>query len=182
MYMIRLKEIVKEMCPLMEYNADIQAPPAITRPNVPAPTKAAKVYSQQEIRDAYLIAATLWKEARGEGTKGMIAVMNVIQNRTKNRYMGAKSMRDVILQPKQFSCWLGTKNHDLETERIAKSGKDSNEFKMALQIVQYALEGKLNDITHGSMYYTNPSQGVPKWARKMKVVLKLGQHHFYKES
>jgi spore germination cell wall hydrolase CwlJ-like protein len=56
-------------------------------------------------KDDLIVAATIWGEARGEGTEGMKAVANVIRNRANSLN---KSPKDVVLQKKQFSIWNDT--------------------------------------------------------------------------
>ena len=172
--MISIRKILKE---------EMDAPSAIVQ-NVPA--KPAAAMNQQQIKDAYLVAATLWKEARGEGMNGMIAVMNVIQNREKDRHMKAKNMRDVVLKAKQFSCWNGVSNPDQEVRQIAEGARmgkiaDAKEFQLALQIVSAALEGKLKDITGGARFYFNPKLVLPVWSKSLKKTVRIGNHDFYKE-
>ena len=85
--MIRLKDIIKE---------DMDTtPPAVVQQQ---PAKPSSVLSKQQIMDAYVVVSTLWLEARGEGERGMHAVLNVIMNRAKGNFANA---RDVVLKPKQ---------------------------------------------------------------------------------
>lgn len=50
------------------------------------------------------LAKTIYGEARGESVETMLAVGWVIRNRLQLRRYG-KTYKDVVLQPKQFSCW-----------------------------------------------------------------------------
>lgn len=50
------------------------------------------------------LAKTIYGEARGESIETMFAVGWVIRNRLQSGRHG-KTYKDVVLQPKQFSCW-----------------------------------------------------------------------------
>jgi N-acetylmuramoyl-L-alanine amidase len=169
--MISLVKIIKE---------DMDAPPpAIVRQE---PDKPSSVLSREQIMDAYVVAATLWMEARGEGEHGMHAVLNVIMNRAKGDFSKAK---EVSLKPKQFSAWNSISNPEQKTIQIYQSLKgkntaDSKAFSTALNLVNQALTGKLTDITDGATFYFNPKLANPSWAKKMKRTIRLGNHDFYK--
>jgi len=50
------------------------------------------------------LAKTIYGEARGESIETMLAVGWVIRNRLHTKRYG-DTYKDVVLQPKQFSCW-----------------------------------------------------------------------------
>ena len=50
------------------------------------------------------LAKTIYGEARGESVETMFAVGWVIRNRLQVKRYGS-TYKDVVLQPKQFSCW-----------------------------------------------------------------------------
>lgn len=54
--------------------------------------------------DLLYLAKTIYGEARGESIETMFAVGWVIRNRLKVERYG-NTYKDVVLQPKQFSCW-----------------------------------------------------------------------------
>ena len=56
--------------------------------------------------DCKHIAEAVYHEARGEGKQGMVAVANVIMNRTKSRNISPAA---VVQQPRQFS-YRGKRN------------------------------------------------------------------------
>ncbi|MES2252810.1 MAG: cell wall hydrolase, partial [Pseudomonadota bacterium] len=61
--------------------------------------------------DIDILARTIYGEARGEygrvdgGLAALIAVGNVIVNRTQQQTWFGRTVRDVCLKPYQFSCW-----------------------------------------------------------------------------
>lgn len=156
-------------------------PPTVSAiPHQPAQSSA--VLSHQQIADAYVVVSTLYLEARGEGEKGMQAVMNVIMNRAKGDFSKAK---DVVLKPKQFSCWNGISNPVQTTANMMKkerdgSLKDLKQYNQAIKIVDAAMKKKLTDITGGADHYYNPKKENPSWAKKMKRTIIVGDHHFHK--
>ncbi len=59
------------------------------------------------LNDVDALALTLFGEARGEPLEGKAAVASVVMNRVKHPDRYGDTIRDVCLQPKQFSCWNG---------------------------------------------------------------------------
>lgn len=146
-------------------------PPAIVQPV----TRTATV--NHNIMNAYIVATTLWGEARGEGERGMQAVMNVIMNRAKGDFKKAK---DVALAPKQFSMWNDVVNAEQTALALAQRARNDEQWKQAIQIVDQAARGHLTDITGGATFYFNPKKANPSWAKEMKKTVTIGHHDFYK--
>lgn len=104
--------------------------------------------------DRDILIQTLLGEARGEGVPGMVAVANVITNRTNNA-MFPDDPVEVVLQPYQFSTWnAGQGGNQAATRRDAPPG--SAIYNTAGEIVdRYILgnDGAAPDLTGGSLYY-----------------------------
>lgn len=132
---------------------------------------------QHSIEDGYIVAATIWGEARGEGEKGMLAVLNVIMNRAKGDISKAK---EIVLKPKQFSFWNSKSNPQKFSIDLARSSGKDNQFQKAVELVDKAMKGTLPDITHGALFYFNPKLANPSWANKMIKTISIGNHDFYK--
>jgi hypothetical protein len=165
-----------------DINAVPAKPPIQMTQKVPAASAPAKRLSEQELKDAYVVVATIWKEARGEGKQGMQAVLNVIMNRAKGDFSKAKS---VVLRPSQFEVWNGitnAENHSLELAHNARNKKiaDIKQYQEALALVDLAMKGKLPDITGGAAFYFNPKKVTPTWAKKLTFTKRIGRHDFYK--
>jgi N-acetylmuramoyl-L-alanine amidase len=152
------------------------------------------------------LAQTIWGEARQEGTKGMIAVGNVIKNRAEaNKKMFGQGIKGVALKPKQFSCWNeGDPNREklkdilqydkLVSMRKSPTGEPFNEwfqkFKntgeyleyksyiKAKEIAQQILSGSVPDPTKGAVYY-HTLDVKPIWRTKLDQVAQFGNHVFY---
>lgn len=153
-----------------------------------------------------VLAQTIWGEARQEGTKGMIAVGNVIKNRAEaNKKMFGQGIKGVALKPKQFSCWNeGDPNREklkdilqydkLVSMRKSPTGEPFNEwfqkFKntgeyleyksyiKAKEIAQQILSGSVPDPTKGAVYY-HTLDVKPIWRTKLDQVAQYGNHVFY---
>lgn len=133
-----------------------------------------KGYDMTDNQTDYL-ARTIWGEARGEGTRGMQAVGNVILNRVKLGGWYGASIKDVVLKPHQFSAWnVGDPNRE---KMLNATGAQLVE---ATKIAKQLQNGNLTDITGGATNYhaTNIS---PSWAKKMTKTVQIGNHIFYKE-
>ena len=140
------------------------------------------IVDQQQMKDAYVVAATLWGEARGEGENGMHAVMNVIMNRAHGDFSKAK---DIVLKKKQFSLWNNVKDPEASAINLAqvyrsKKLKDGHSYIKALELVDKAMKGNLPDITGGATFYFNPKKVMPSWAKEMIKTKTIGNHDFYK--
>ena len=119
-----------------------------------------------------IIAATLVGEAGGEGEKGMQAVLNVIMNRAKN---DIKNAPKVCLMPKQFSMWNGKSESS-----VVPAAKKHKSWQKAVELVNMAKSGKLDDITGGADFYYNPKLAKPDWAKLFTKTVTIGNHIFYK--
>jgi N-acetylmuramoyl-L-alanine amidase len=152
------------------------------------------------------LAQTIWGEARQEGTKGMIAVGNVIKNRAEaNKKMFGQGIKGVALKPKQFSCWNeGDPNREklkdilqydkLVSMRKSPTGEPFNEwfqkfkntgeyleyksYLKAKEIAQQILNGSVPDPTKGAVYY-HTLDVKPIWRTKLDQVAQYGNHVFY---
>ena len=161
---------------------------------------------QQEHPDLNVLAQTMWGEARQEGTKGMLAVGNVIKNRAEaNKKMFGQGIRGVALKPKQFSCWnQGDPNREklknilqydkLVALRQSPTGEPFNEwfqkfkntgeyleyksYLKAKEIAKQILDGSAPDPTKGATYY-HTLDVKPIWRTKLDQVAKYGNHVFY---
>lgn len=143
--------------------------------------------------DEFYIAATIWGEARGEGYTGMKAVADVILNR-ENLLKG--SIRDIVLSPKQFSCW----NKDDPNSKLLTHwhlehlvGEEEAVWAEAQTIAHEEVEGSMRDITDGATHY-HAKTVRPYWTKTVKVVknhkirfikppmllAKIGSHIFYR--
>lgn len=156
--------------------------------------------------DLNVLAQTIWGEARQEGTKGMLAVGNVIKNRAEaNSRLFGQGIKGVALKPKQFSCWnKGDPNREklkdiLQYDKIislrkSPTGEPFNEwfqkfkntgeyleyksYLKAKEIAKKILDGTAPDPTKGAVYY-HTLDVKPVWRNKLDQVAQYGNHVFY---
>lgn len=121
--------------------------------------------------DAFFASLAVWREARGEPFAGKLAVANVLNNRVKDPRW-PNSMRDVVLQPKQFSSFnAGDPNSTQFPE-------DNKVWWDCLEVVEQVLNF-FDDPTKGANHYHTLDVN-PSWADPAKITLIVGNHVFYK--
>lgn len=119
----------------------------------------------------YCLSKAVYHEARGETLNGQAAVAHVVLNRAKsNKY--PSNICSVVYQEKQFT--------DIQK---AKPNYASNAWKKAVEVAAFSTVGFVDDPTNGATHYYNPDKVKknPKWASKMKRLLRIGGHVFFKE-
>lgn len=124
------------------------------------------------------MARTAWGEARGEGQKGMQAVINVIMNRVKAGSWYGATPKEVCTKKSQFSVW--NKSDPNYSKMLAVTESDKN-FAIAKQLATAAYTGALPDITNGATNYLALAslQTIPSWVAAMDEVAVIGNHTFY---
>lgn len=126
---------------------------------------------------ADILARTLWGEARGEGSIGMAAVANVIQNRVENLGWWGHDVVSVCLMPWQFSCWNAA---DPNRAKLLAVTDEDPQFVTALIIAKQALAGDLPDLTEGSTTYKTKWLAWPaSWGAPVPARVCIGNHAFY---
>jgi N-acetylmuramoyl-L-alanine amidase len=128
-----------------------------------------------------ILARTLYGEARGEyakyGPGALIAVANVILNRLKRGGKYGKTLTEVCLKSRQFSCW---DREDPNRPLIQGHGLEEDPlFIFCQQVALKVNRGIWPDLTRDSDHY-HATSCKPSWARVGKIKLRLGQHIFYK--
>lgn len=130
--------------------------------------------------DLDIFARTLYGEARGEyhqhGPAALIAVGNVIFNRLKRGGKYGKTLTEVCLKPRQFSCW-----NENDPNRPLIQQKDLEKdplFQLCSKIARKVVKGTWPDLTRESDHY-HAISCQPYWARVGKVKVRLGNHVFY---
>jgi len=138
-----------------------------------------------------ILAITAYGEARSEGGEGMMAVLNVIKNRTKdlNRFADSEILsltgspyHAVILKPYQFSMYNpGTYSReiaeDLANNFYVKLLSD-NELQIAYKLSVMLLTGDLVDNTGGADHYHSVTVK-PSWSSEFQKTAQIGNHIFY---
>lgn len=125
-----------------------------------------------------IMARTAWGEARGEGLRGMQAVLNVIMNRVKKGGWWGATPEEVCLKKSQFSVW--NKTDPNYSKMLAVTEADKN-FHDALGLAQQAYDGNLPDITGGATNYLalGSLKTIPSWVKGLTKTAQIGNHTFY---
>jgi len=126
------------------------------------------------LEQIFWLAVCIYHEARGESDRGKVAVGHAILNRVEKR---DKSIKDIVLQPWQFSF----ANINVIEGKPLPPIKDyqalidcqHNAFVCLIE----RLEGK--DL-NGANHYFNDSLVTPSWAKNMKFIDQIGNHVFFK--
>ena len=112
----------------------------------------------------YLLARLVYGEARGEPYKGQVAVAAVVLNRVKSSKF-PNSVSGVIYQSGAFSVVSDGQINLTPDETAIKAARD-------------AMNGY--DPTNGCLYYYNPAKTTNKWMMSKPVLLRIGNHAFFK--
>ena len=147
---------------------------------IPVPVAIPKNF--KEWPDILLYSALIWGEARGEPKEGKIAVAWVVRNRfIKGGWYGS-TLKEVILKPYQFSCFL--KSDPNKRKMLNPLAYDSFDiWKECYDIAERVNQGELEDPTNGATHYHSKYMKIyPRWTRKMIKTCEIGSHIFYKEA
>ena len=112
----------------------------------------------------YLLARLVYGEARGEPYKGQVAVAAVVLNRVKSSKF-PNSVSGVIYQSGAFSVVSDGQINLTPDETAIKAARD-------------AMNGY--DPTNGCLYYYNPAKTTNQWMLSKPVLLRIGNHAFFK--
>ena len=130
-----------------------------------------KVAKCTESRNCRLLAELGYHEARSERDAGVYTVMWVAVNRLKERHRGARSLREVIYDPFQFSYV-----HDGSRDR---GFGEKNQLRRMKRLAYDVLTGLQPDITGGALYY-HTTEVKPRWAAHMEYAYHVGSHIVYR--
>lgn len=118
------------------------------------------------------LAQNIYYEARGESTKGKIAVGHVTLNRVKHTQFG-NSVCGVVTQKHkkrcQFSWVCDNKLPAIKQELYAD----------IRNLAEKIYHGKIKDNTKGATYFHNEAV-LPDWSDCKIYTGQIGNHHFYK--
>ena len=123
-----------------------------------------------------LFATLLMLECGGEPWAGKAAVTDTVI--TRKRQSG-KSLTEVLLAPKQFSCFKNMKAADKLAADVA-AGKHRNDqaWKDCLTLAQLASKPGYWWVRIKATHFYAPAKCSPSWAAKMIEVATIGNHRF----
>ena len=116
-----------------------------------------------------IIVETLLMEAVGDGYEAMVAVGEVIRNRS---VLFHKDFKEVCLAPYQFSCWN-------DTERAKKFLEDHRQYYALAEKAWKASE--FTSLVGGATDYHADTM-TPDWANAYQKTAGIGAHIFYKRT
>ena len=126
--------------------------------------------------DIWIMARTIFGEARGEDDIGRLAVANVILNRWAKGFRN--SIAGVCLQHAAFSCWL---ENDPNRPVLDSIGISANSAIRECFVIGLNALNTNDDITFGSTHYFNPKLAAPRWAAGHTQVFSHGRHIFFND-
>lgn len=130
--------------------------------------------------DEFILALTVWREASNQGLEGMEAVACVVRNRAQ-KWGG--SIYSQCVAANQFSS-LVIKG-DPNTVRWPPA--TSATWQQAQQIARGTIDGTLEDVTNGALYYWNSKIATSRWFKDKIAgdpsnhphISTIGDHQFY---
>ena len=125
--------------------------------------------------DIDLLTVLVILEAEAEPLLGKIAVACVVRNRVHDKRWPDR-WKEVMLQPKQFSCFLP---EYFRPEVLTRSHQDPywrESHFAAFGVYNKYIRAEAN---HANHYYSTDIQE-PYWAKGHEPVLEIGKHRFYK--
>ncbi|MBP5398890.1 MAG: cell wall hydrolase [Alphaproteobacteria bacterium] len=137
--------------------------------------------------DVWVLAQTLWGEARGDGLEGIEAVACVIINRfrAKKWFTGYKmengvkiaGVKETCQKRFQFSCW---NKNDPNYQKLLRVDENDASFVRCLNVAKKAIAGKMTDFTNNATFY-HTKNIKPKWALHHAPCYETKGHFFYKD-
>jgi len=138
----------------------------------------------EDLDDVQLLTGLLRGETEGENFVGKCAVACVARNRVNNNHW-PNNFREVILQPKQFSCFNSLPREGEIPEKLFKRFFTSHEDGWWREC-RFAAWGVIfnwyRDFTKGANLYWNQDIVTPDWDwDKVEILDKFGKHQFARE-
>lgn len=121
------------------------------------------------------LTEAIYFEARGETTKGQIAVAEVILNRVDSRRY-PNTVCDVVTQGtgRKFACQFSY-TCDGKAEIVA----NKKAYVKAAKIAKLMLDGQPRTLTKNATHYHTTAVS-PRWSKKLQRTTKIGVHIFYR--
>jgi hypothetical protein len=142
-----------------------------------------------------LLTIVAYGEAGNQDVEGMMAVLNVIRNRTLDTQfydteifnLTNDAYKAVALKKWQFSMFNLDDPVRAKAENWANNFQNNlvsnSTFRQAYDIAQMLVGGTLSDNTGGATFYLNPAgvTQMPQWASVIPFIGQIGDHLFFGE-
>ena len=128
-----------------------------------------------------LLSAVIWAEAEGEPYAGKVGVGLTVQTRVRHpgHWNWGRNWREVILKPRQFSCFnlWSRRRSEIMTLPVVDHGSAYQESCVISEIVYL---GRMRDYIGEPTHY-HRFDVVPDWADdpSMHRLCRIGDHIFY---
>lgn len=121
--------------------------------------------------DEVLLARLLYGEARGAPREVKYAIANVVLNRAERPCWWGRNVREVILAPRQFSCF---NIDDVNRHKLLDPTRyeQPEVWQECYNVAREALSQR-HDTTRGATHYFDSSITTPRWARNQQPSLEL---------
>lgn len=121
------------------------------------------------------LSYAIYFEARGETTRGQVAVAEVILNRVDSRRYPSSVCGVVHQGAKNLNACQFSYNCDGRPEVISEAGA----FSRAVKIASMMIEGRPRVLTGSATHYHTDAVN-PRWAKRLTETTRIGDHIFYK--
>jgi len=126
--------------------------------------------------EVIVLARTIYGEVMGEDDTAKHAVANVVMNRVKNPKWWGKTVKEVCLARKQFSCFNFS---DPNFEKLVTVTIKDRAFQECFGTAYAVIKGLIPDNTNDATHYHNKDIDTV-WDDNMKITLELNKLVFYK--
>ncbi len=145
----------------------------------------------EEYPSSAILSMTVYGESSNQPITGQILVCQTILNRVHRKTYFGKSIKEVCLKNKHFSCWNGHRTETpldddpnlqrmLEAWESCRAGTCTDKAMNQIRwVVAGCLNGDIIDISRGADHYHAKNVN-PYWSRGKSPVLVVDDHVFYK--
>lgn len=124
--------------------------------------------------ETVFLALVIWREARGEGLTGQVAVACSILNRVQRPSWWGKTVMEVLFKRLQYSSMTDKRDPQL----VVWPGLDPI-WEQCMSVASNALENKLSNPVPGADSYYDISIPAPNWATTDTFVKQVGRIRFH---
>ncbi len=132
--------------------------------------------NEYQVRQRRCLATAIYFEARGESSRGQLAVAQVVMNRVRST-LYPDTICGVVFQGqlRRTGCQFS-----FTCDGRTDVPKDKNKWRMANELAKRVTDGEswLGDIGRATHYHANYVK--PRWRREMNRIKQVGRHIFYR--
>lgn len=130
-------------------------------------------------QDLLCLALNDYWEARGEATRGRVAVAQVVLNRTRDpRY--PDTICGVVTENRSQKAGLCQFSWHCDGRKDTPYEKDAWRASVLLAKSLLMRNNAISDLTGGALWYHNRDVN-PAWSGRLEFAVRQGDHYFYRE-